>query len=342
MNRRVLGIILLFTLLVLLGSGIYMYFKPFNKSVASIHTFFGFLFILATILHLSNNKKPLSNYISGKRKPLLQKLQTPVVLILVILLSFGLYFNLPGLSFLYKFGNEIRNRQSGKVETHHNYEKIKLNQVIGKHKIEIELKKGNAFQYPLFAIWAEDSLGNYIETLYISRVIATSSFVFGEKKDGIWESAVKRRPEALPYWSHKRGIKASDGLFVPLDNSKDIDAVSGATPTGNFLIETRTNNDFTNYRILLEVNQSYDWNDFYTKDKFPNDEIYSGTGQVGQPSLIYASDIFLTSPKTKTYNFMRLIGHGHHSGKTGLLYQNLTHISTAKEIIDRIILSVNN
>jgi hypothetical protein len=170
-------------------------------------------------------------------------------------------------------------------------------------------------------------------------VIASSTFDFGKNVNGKWQSAIKRRPEALPYWSHKRGIKASDGLYIPLNNAKDLDAVSGATPTGNFIIKSRSNTPTLNgYKVMLEVNQSYDWNTFYTKDKFPDDEIYSGSGQVGQPSLIYSAEVSSKDIKDNNYKIMELIGHGHHSGKNGTLYKELSYIDTAKQIIDRVIL----
>ncbi len=342
MNRRLLGNILIITLLILVGSGLLMYLKPFTKNIASLHTFFGLLFVLGMVFHILNNKKPLSNYIKGKRQSKLKKLLSPLVFFLILVVALGLYLDLPFLNSLYKFGNEIRNEQIGKTEEQFDYEIIELEKALGKHTIDIELKKGASFQYPLFAIWIEDSTGNYVETLYISRVISSSSFDYGKKINGKWESAIIRRPEALPYWSHKRGIIASDGLYVPLNNAQDLDAVSGATPTGNFIIKSKSNlDDLRNLKVMLEVNQSYDWNDYYTEDKFPDDPIYSGSGQVGQPSLIYETQISSKEFMSKKYKLMELIGHGHYSGKNGKLCKDLSKITTAKEIVDRVLLKIN-
>jgi hypothetical protein len=337
MDRRLLGNILIITLVILSGSGILMYFSPFEKNIASLHTFFALLFILAMVFHIINNKLPLTNYIKGKRLSKLKKFQNPLVLIIGVLITVGLYTDTPVLNKLYSWGNEIRNEQLGKTAETYDYQIIDLDKKVGKQKLSVELKKGTAFQYPLFAIWAEDSIGNYIETLYISRVISSSTFDFGKKVDDNWESAIVRRPEALPYWSHKRGVEASDGLYVPLHGAPDLDAVSGATPTSNFVVNSKLNfKKKSNYKIVLEVNQSYDWNEFYTKDKFPNDKIYSGSGQVGQPSLIYTTEM----NALEKYRLMKLIGHGHHSGKNGKLYPDLSNITTAKNIADRIIVSI--
>lgn len=341
MNRRLLGIIMVAVLLILSASGIYMYFNPFEKNIASLHTFFALLFIVAILFHIINNKLPLSNYIQGKRQSNIRKLQGPFIFIVIFLMAVGLFFNTPVLSGLYAFGNELRNKKIGKTEEIQDFQIIDLEQAKGDYQISVELKKGKTFQYPLFAIWAEDTNGNYIETLYISNAISSSTFKYGKQVEKKWEPSTLRRPEALPFWSHKRGIKAADGLYIPLHDSPDLDAVSGATPTGNFIIKTKSSfEDLEYYRILVEINQSFDWNEFYSEDKFPDDEIYSGTGKVGQPSLVYAAEINESEITSPVHKVLKLIGHGHHSGKNGILYNDLSKITTAKNIAERIILTL--
>ncbi len=341
MNKRLLGNILVTTFLILSISGTLMFFTPFKKNIASVHTFFSFLFLIGAIFHIINNKLLLSKYLSGKKLKIIQRFQAPIVVLILLFFSLGLYMEIPVLNEVYNWGNQIRSRQIGKEEESFNYQIVELNKTIGSKKINVELKKGESFQYPLFAAWIEDSLGNYIETIYISKVISSSRYEFGKKIGDRWEPAIIRRPASLPYWAHKRGIKASDGYYIPLHNSPDLDAVSGATPTNNFVIKSKGNmSEGRYYKILFEVNQSFDWNEYYTKDKFPDDEIYSGSGLPGQPSLIYAADINLNDKKTKSHIIMKLIGHSHHSGKNGKLYTDLTNITTAKNIADRIIITV--
>jgi len=342
MDRRFLGNVLIINIIILFGTGFLLYFIPFEKRIASLHTFFALIFVFAIVFHIINNKLPLKNYISGKRQSKFKKLQAPFILITLVFVCIAIYLENPIFNVVYNWGNQFRNEQLGKAEESLDYQIIEVDKAIGNHKISIELKKGKAFQYPLFAIWAEDSIGNYIETLYVSRVISSSTFDYGQKDNGKWKAAKIRRPEALPYWSHKRGIQASDGLYIPLNESPDLDAVSGATPTGNFIIKSKS--DFksnSDYRILIEINQSYDWNEHYTKNKFPDDKVYSGSGQVGQPSLIYATNFKKTELETPTHKIMNLIGHGHYSGKDGRLYKNLSQITTAKKIADRIIVTLN-
>ena len=111
MNRRLLGNILIVILLILIGSGLAMYFTPFSKSMASLHTFFALLFIAAMVFHIINNKTPLKSYISGKKQSRIKKLQSPFVFSLILVLAFGLYSDFPILNSLYNFGNGFRNER---------------------------------------------------------------------------------------------------------------------------------------------------------------------------------------------------------------------------------------
>ncbi|NME72034.1 DUF4405 domain-containing protein [Flammeovirga aprica] len=343
MNRRILGNILLAVILILSVSGLVLYFTPHQKATTSIHTLFGFVFLLSIVFHIINNKVPIKNYLKGKGKgkSKYKPLQAPLIFIIATGVSIGILYQVPHFNSLYDWGNEFRNQQIGKEEQTFDYEIIDLDQKLGKHTISVEFKKGKSFRHPLIAIWVEDTLGNYIETLYISQSISSSTFQIGKKVGDGYAPATVRRPEALPYWSHKRGIKASDGLYIPLESAPDLDGVSGATPLNNFIISSKSNLENNGpFKILMEFNQSFDWNEYYSKDRFPDDKIYSGSGAVGQPSMIYKATINPEDLNHKTYKLMELIGHGHHSGQNGNLYTDLKNITTAKEIADRIILSI--
>ncbi|MBD0404327.1 DUF4405 domain-containing protein [Flammeovirga sp. EKP202] len=344
MNRRILGNVLLSVVIVLSISGLFLYFTPHQKSVASIHTVFGLVFLGSVIFHIVNNKVPIKNYLKGKGKgkSKYKPFHAPLIFMAVLLLSIGIIYQIPTFNTLYDWGNAFRNQQMGKEEQTFDYEIIDLDKTIGDHQISVEFKKGKSFRHPLIAIWLEDTGGHYIETLYISQSISSSTFQIGKKVGDGYAPATVRRPEALPYWSHKRGIKASDGLYIPLDSAPDLDGVTGATPLNNFIISSKTNlKQHAPFKIMVEFNQSFDWNEYYSKDRFPDDKIYSGSGAVGQPSMIFTSEIQPTDLVSKTYKIMELIGHGHHSGKNGELYTDMSNITTAKEIADRIILNID-
>lgn len=203
-------------------------------------------------------------------------------------------------------------------------------------EIVIEFLKGKHHNHPLMAIWVEGANSNYIETLYVAKSIATSIFGYGDESEGVWKPGMVRRPAALPYWSHKRGIQADDGLFLPTPDNPVPDAISGPTPVGDFILRSKIDFDEKDtIRILLEINQSWDWNEYWTNNKYPDDENYKTSSQ---PSVIY--ETVLLKDKNNAEISFKPIGHGHHSGKNGNLYTDLSSLTTALEIIGSITVQV--
>src|SRR5690606_34879067 len=129
-------------------------------------------------------------------------------------------------------------------------------------EIELRFYGGPSLYYPLMAVWLEDEDGNYLQTLFVPRAIATGVFRYGSNASGKWVEAAKRAPQTLPYWSHKRGIRTADGLFMPDQSSPVADAYSGATPTTSFVLKTWADNSLTaRLSVMFEVNQNWDWNE---------------------------------------------------------------------------------
>jgi hypothetical protein len=202
-------------------------------------------------------------------------------------------------------------------------------------EIEIEFQKGKAFNHPSFAVWTEDLEGNYNETLYVTGYVAKGRFGFDEIEPGKWknEPGEARRPATLPYWAHKRNIKAPDGLFIPSPQTEVPDALTSATPRNNFRLETGTSYSSTKkFRVLLEINQAWDANEFWTNNKFEGDLNYFGSLQ---PALVYAVTV---DPENKEADYhLNPIGHSHPTGANGVLFTDITTLTTAREIAKKII-----
>jgi hypothetical protein len=197
-------------------------------------------------------------------------------------------------------------------------------------EIIVEVSRGESFYYPLFAVWIEDTEGNYIQTLYVARSVATGVFKYARQEGNRWISEVKRAPQTLPYWAHKRGVKASDGLFIPDPETAVPDAYTGATPITGFVLNTRADRPLpAKFRVLLEINQNWDWNEYWTNDKFPGDQNYMMSCQ---PALVYETAVDTSEPN-RVWK-MKPIGHSHYSGKTGELFTDLSTITTALKIIE--------
>lgn len=198
--------------------------------------------------------------------------------------------------------------------------------------VSIEFTKGSEFNYPLIAIWVEDENGNFIQTLYVAESIGKEIFDHADKSTGKWMPGPIFRPAALPYWAHERGIKNSQGLFLPDLENPIADAYTGPTPTGNFIMNTRIeNSNLRKFSVYLEINQTWDWNEFWTNDKYPDDAEYKTSCQ---PALVYKTDVNLDSG-IKEYE-MSVIGHSHYSGKTGELFTDLSSMTTALNIVKSI------
>ncbi len=342
MKKPLVGNILFISAIIIICSGIMMFIYPYNKHIAAIHTTFGLVISLFIIIHINNNRKIILKYITGKLYNPITKYTSFAIIIGMLLWVGIIYLGFPYSDALYKVGNNIRNSMTGIKDVSNEYQIIYTKTDDKEYEIDFEFKKGDSYTNPLFAAWLEDSIGNYIETLYISASISASTFKNGYLKDKKWLPAILRRPEALPCWSHSRNIKAEDGLYVPLYPALDLDAVTGATPQNNFIIKTGSSlANVDNFRILFELNQSFDWNEYYAKNSFPTDSIYSGSGAVGQPSLVYSININKNDILKEHYFIMKPLGHGHHSGKNGYIDTNFDKISTALSIADRIIIAIH-
>lgn len=105
----------------------------------------------------------------------------------------------------------------------------------GALELSIEAGPGWLHKHPLFlgismhtppqvAIWVEDTGGNYVGTLFVTKKTATQGWL-ASVGEGLSPSEI-RRPEALPAWSHRRGVVYPDGLYMPTAAMPVADAVN--------------------------------------------------------------------------------------------------------------------
>jgi hypothetical protein len=195
--------------------------------------------------------------------------------------------------------------------------------------VYLDFKKGPSHNHPSFVLWAEDMDGNFIQTLFITRTMGTGIYEHGDPSSGHWEAGELRRPASLPYWSHRRGIRAPDGLYIPSASNPVPDAYTGATPGADFGITVRFDSDPPpEFRLYFEINQTWDWNEYWTNDRYPDDEEYKTSCQ---PALVYRCTVDLNR-KDQEYT-MEVIGYSHYSGRTGELFTELGTITTALNIV---------
>ncbi|MDD3051534.1 MAG: hypothetical protein PHR06_10355 [Candidatus Cloacimonetes bacterium] len=163
---------------------------------------------------------------------------------------------------------------------------------------------------PQIAAWVTDTEGNYLETLYITQ-----------------KNTKLDRPEALPYWSYS-SQKSLENFAL----------ISSATPKGSVELEGHFKGDQHVFNIFAELNLSYDHNEYFPKKAEKNDGNFSGVS--GQPSLIYKCTVD-TSASDDYYEF-QLIGHGSPDGSDGRLYEDLSTLTSALEMVKKISLIIDD
>ncbi len=203
-------------------------------------------------------------------------------------------------------------------------------------KLEIEMTRGDGHNHPLMAIWVESESGEFIQTLYVAESIGKGIFQHGDASKGFWMPGEIRRPAALPRWSHQRGIKAEDGFYLPTPQDPVADAYTGPTPDKNFILHTRLNEPIEGkFRVLFEINQTWDWNDYWTNNKYPEDDEYKTSCQ---PALVYMA--IIEPAKGEEAYLMEIIGRSHFSGADGELYSDLETMTTALHIAEDIVIRI--
>jgi len=335
MYRKVVSLSIAVSFLVLSGSGVLSYFIDYSRTLATIHTVFGFIFSVGIVLHLLNNWKPISNYFKGK-------VIVPIVFVLVFVFSAS-YFQIEPLPSLMDFGARFKANTGSAVDlSSHEVFEMNLNKEM---QLSIDLVRGEHYWHPQMAIWTEDIEGNFLETIFISKATAQGLFFGGRSKNNFKEFDAKksnstdyRRVNALPVWSHQRGVKYNDGMYVPTRDKPMPDAITGATLKDNFTLLSSIDS-IKNFRLKVELNVAFDDNEFYSEYDFPDDETFhNGTGQLGQPSIVY--DVLIDGSQGSKYYLMNLVGNGHHSGQTGELFADMSKLTTANQIVERIVVGI--
>ena len=160
---------------------------------------------------------------------------------------------------------------------------------------------------PQVAVWLENADGNYIRTLYVTSRAEKRSWIFSPK-DG--------RPESLPVWYCASGENpAKSG-----GEKTALDAVSSATPKGGVIFGAEIDGE-KSYVLKAELNNSFDYNGFYTK---------KNSGVNGQPSVVYGAII----PAGFTQEIrLELLGTGSLDGSDGIIHAETENLTTAQHIV---------
>lgn len=334
--RKIISLGIAMSFLILFITGILSFFSEYTRTVATIHTVFGLIFGVAAFFHIANNFLPLKKYAKG--------VFFPIILFVIILFFSSAYYQISPVNSLMNYGAKQK-AKAGTSTQSSAYEVIEMN-LENDIQLSLDLLRSEHFWHPQVAIWTEDSLGNFQNTLFVTKATAKGIFSGGRTKDNFKtfdseptnsDETDYRRVDALPVWSHKRGVQYPDGMFTPTADQPLPDAITGATPLDNFKLDTSIDS-LSKFVLKFEINVAFDDNENYSEFDFPDDETFhNGTGQLGQPSLIFEAKIDMSDGKN--YYLMELFGHGHRSGGNGEIYKELESLTTALNIVERIVVA---
>ncbi len=339
--RPIVSILMLLGFITILVTGLLSYVLRYNPMLSAIHSVFGLLFVGYGLWHIKNNFKPMMSYFK------LGSVRTwrRATYLIIPVVVFSLVFKLPPVQWIVDAGYAIKEVRpidqsiSATLTTKYDAKGTMIN---------VDVKAGPHYSgpgakvlgvtttgTPQMAIWAETTSGEYLETLYVTKKAATGSYFAG-----LFSDEEVRRPEALPHWFHSRGVASEDGLLAPSRSAPVVDALSGATPLASFDLNTKLEGSVGNQKVVIkmELNRSFDYNEKYHPAAYPNDPIYSGSGNTAQPSVIYSAEVDLEDDQP--FYFMSLIGRGHHSGQTGNVYTDMSGLTTAKQMVKRAIIEI--
>lgn len=364
--RAFIGVSLFTAFLVMLITSLLLFTQQHSNLIALIHTLIGMVMVFIVIWHLVKNSKPLLRYLtpfkkySGKRS-----FTFPLALIFVGYFIASPFLRLWPAMEVYQLGQTLKATDKGDTDDEFTYiERALRPENANGQTITIELKKGPYFLWPQYAIWLETLDGEFVQPLYVTSAIATNNFtnkvtkrdpsqvftshviagaganpnetfIYGEEPQ---TKSTRIRPESLPVFLHQLGEKNEKGLYLPADESS-VDGYSGATMTDNFIYHAKLPTPLTGqYHVRFEINHSFDFNQYYSSDRFPDDDIYSGDGFSAQPSIVYQALVDFDNPQHLSQ--MQLIGQGHHSGKDGEVYEDTSNLTTALDLVERLLVSV--
>lgn len=335
--RKFISLSILISFTVLLTTGILEYFLSHTRLVSMLHTVFGLVFSIGVAFHFKNNLKPIQKYAKKRLSIFILAGATGLVAMS--------WLDLPPFSTLMDAGSKLRAGQAQELDNSL-YEVVELN-MENDIQLTIDLLRAEHYWHPQMAIWTEDMDQNFLETVFVSKATAQGLFFGGRSKENFKSfdsekdatGGEYRRVDALPVWSHKRGVQYSDGMFVPPPDEALPDGITGATLSENFKLHTSASSH-ERFRLRIEINVAFDDNEYFSEYDFPDDEeFHAGTGQLGQPSIIFESLVDMNDGKD--YYLMELIGHGHHSGQDGEIVRDLSKLTTALEIVERIVVGVH-
>lgn len=170
---------------------------------------------------------------------------------------------------------------------------------------------------PQFAIWLEDAAGGEVRTVWVTDKTGTGSW-----------GGNTTRAVSLPYWVSRWNLETGSSGFPTPDNPV-VDAVTGATPTGDFTAEIIVPAKSV-WNYFVESNVSGDYNDAFPAAGKDGARDMNGNGQ---PSIVYRGKITASPGRQSS---PQLIGRTEQLKGVKDIAADLEGITSAKDVFSRI------
>jgi hypothetical protein len=318
-------------------SGGLSFVSAYSDRLAGVHTIAGFAFVGAALLHVGYNLRALLRHVPAAPRAL--RPSRALVLSLVGTAAFvaAAFLPLRPVLAMLRWGRSLREAGTTPKVT---YDEVLLDDRAPGPRLEIELKAGPSFRFvepehgwqitPQMAVWVEDEEGHYLDTLYVTRSEGKDEYDDGDGR-------TSPRPAALPVWRHKLPLRNADSALSSRHDPLP-DVVSSASPTDNAIFVTRAHTSLPRFAVMAELNSSFDYNSFYSREAFPGDVAYHEGGNPAQPSVVYRAEFDAGASLHSIV--MTLVGHGHPGGADGRIDPDVSRLTTALRLVDRIVVDL--
>jgi hypothetical protein len=246
-NRNLISLSVTFAFLSIAITGILMYFGE-HGGITTVHVIFGLLFVTFAIFHVINNWSSLKIYTRDKKIGRIRK-EFVWVSVVFLLILIGSSVNLGPFSSIARAGEELGREENGEREEgrffrNNSFENVNTNEAINGMELQFIIQKSNETVAPIMAIWVSDSTGRFVENLFVpsrvNLVLEKSEKNQRERFEGRMQTA-DLKPQLLTEWF------ASSGGIKP--------NFEGATPAGNFFLNTKTT-AVKKFSVVLEANNN--------------------------------------------------------------------------------------
>ena len=174
------------------------------------------------------------------------------------------------------------------------------------------------------AIWLTDEKGKFVDTVYVTRKTAQKGL--GNRGGSLDDKWGGSRLSTLPVWAYSQGKDYGNGNPYPSKDQPLPDAITSATPkAGEFVWSWNPQQRLTNgkYFYYIEVNESFDQNDRHDYSWYR-----------GQPSVVWRGSIIVGNEANESG--AQIVGHGHVEGQNGQIYSDVSSLTTALSLIEKV------